>query len=177
MQGGRQANWLQSKLAELTNPATSVVSAPRVSFSLSGWACLACGFSSLFSPWGTVSVPGCGCSATCRFGRGGQSGTLLFFSLNVSRSHLVCPGEGFSITPLWADQRKQERRVWYLGVNIEIESKTKAHSSANRCTNGHADKQRGELIIMRDDVWFVSLQQLFLYHNIRLGISQIKCTH
>lgn len=40
MQGGRQerqqANWLQPHLAELTSPMTSVVSAPRVSFSLYG---------------------------------------------------------------------------------------------------------------------------------------------
>lgn len=118
MQGGRQehrqANWLRPHLAELTSPVTSVVSAPRVSFSLWGWACLACGFSCLFSPRGPLSVPGCGCSATRRFCRGRQSGALLFFSLNVSRPHLVCPGGGFSVTPLWADQRKQGGRVWHL---------------------------------------------------------------
>lgn len=113
----RQTNWLQSQLVELTNPTTSVVSVPRVSFSLSGWACLACGFIGLFSPRGTVSVPGCSCS-------GGQSGTLLFFSLNISRSHLICPGEGFSITPLWADQTKQERKVCKVSKR-EIESKKK----------------------------------------------------
>lgn len=121
----RQANWFQSQLTELTNPATSVVSAPWVSFSLSGWPCLPCGFRCLFSPRGTVSVPGCGCSATRRFGRGGQSGTLLFFSLSVPRSHLDSPGEGFSITPLWADQSKQGGKVWYLEVKVEFERKIK----------------------------------------------------
>lgn len=138
----RQANWLQSQLAELTNPTTSVVSVPQVSFSLSGWACLACGFIGLFSPRGTVSVPGCSCSATCRFGRGGQSGTLLFFSLNISRSHLICPGEGFSITPLWADQTKQERQVckWRKWKNLK--ARKKDTFVENGCTDRHADKQR-----------------------------------
>lgn len=115
---GRQAamkNWqenrLQPQLAKLTNPTTSVVSVPRVSFSLSGWACLACGFIGLFSPRRTISVPGCGCTAACRFGSGGQSGNLLFFSLNISRSHLISPGKRLSIAALWADQRKQGRKL------------------------------------------------------------------
>lgn len=100
----REAGRHEQEPDELTDPATSVVSAPRVSFSLSGRACLACGFSYLFSPRGAVSaVPGCGRSAARGFGgrrRGGQGGALLLFSLSVARSHLVSPGGGFSIAPL-----------------------------------------------------------------------------
>lgn len=136
MQGGRQerrqANWLQPHPAELTSPVTSVVSAPRVSLSLWGIACLACGFSCLFSTRGTISVPGCGYGAARRFWRGRQSGTLLFFSLCVSRSRLVCPGEGFSITPLWADQGKQEGKVWYLQVKYRLRLQTDAQTGKQR---------------------------------------------
>ena len=96
----QHTNSHQSQLAKLTSPATNGVSASRIRFSLGGWACLACGFSCLFSPRGTVSVPGCGCSATHSFGRGGQSGTLLFFSLSISRFHLGSSGKRFSIRPL-----------------------------------------------------------------------------
>lgn len=145
----RQANRLHSQLAELTSPATSVVSAPWVSFSLSGCTCLACGFSCLFSPQGTLSVPGCGRSATRRFGRGRQSDTLLFFSLSVSRSDLVCPGNGFSIRPLWAEQRGQEEEVWYLEVKMEIGSKVKdAHLNKQMykwtCRQANGDKEDTE---------------------------------
>lgn len=113
MQGGRQdcrqANWLQPVLAELTSPVTSVVSAPRVSFSLGRTACLACGFSCLFSPRGTISVLACAYGATGRLWRGRLSGTLLLFSLRVSGSRLVSPGEGFSVTPLWAEHGEAGR--------------------------------------------------------------------
>lgn len=114
-----QANWRQS---QLTIPTNSVVSVPRVSFRLSGWACLACCF--LFSPWCTISMPGCSSSATCRFGRGRQSGTLLLFSLSISRSRFIRAGQRFS-TPLWADQRKQERKVCSLQLKRRNEGPIK----------------------------------------------------
>lgn len=90
---------------ELTVPTISAVSAPWVSFSLSGGACLACSFTGLFSSRGTLSVSGGSSSATCRFGRGGQRGALLLFSLNVSRSRLICTHETFSFTSLCVRQR------------------------------------------------------------------------
>lgn len=63
----RLADQLQSRPLTLTDHTTGVVSVPWVNFSLSGWGCLACGFTGLFSPCGNVSVPSCSASATCRF--------------------------------------------------------------------------------------------------------------
>lgn len=107
----RQVNGLQSELIELTDTSTSGVSVSLVSFTLCGGTSLDCGFSCLFSSRGSIFVPCRGSGATSRFGGSGQSGTMLLFSLNFPRSHLVCPGMGFSITALWADQSKQEEKV------------------------------------------------------------------
>ena len=118
-QAGKNVNrqtGLRLRPAELTNHTTGVVvSAPQVSFSLSGGASLACGFSCLFSPRGDLPVPACGCSASCRFGGGRQGGAVRFFSLEVVRSHRVWTGEGFSISPLWAEQGAGSRRAELRG--------------------------------------------------------------
>lgn len=86
--------------ATLTDHTTGVVCAPRVSFSLRGRGRLAGGFTGLFSPRGTVPVPNRSTSATCRFRRGGQGGALLLFSLRLSRTHLIGPGDWLSVGPL-----------------------------------------------------------------------------
>lgn len=109
--------------AELTSPAVSVVSAPRVSFSLSGGACLARSFTGLFSSRGSVSVSGgSSSSATRRLGRGGQGGALLLFSLSVSRSRLICTDETFSITPLCTSENVEEERM-----TRELKTEPKRH--------------------------------------------------
>lgn len=90
---------------ELTIPTISVVSVPRASFSRSGGACLSCSFTGLFSSRGSVSVLGGSSSATCRFGRGGQRGALLLFSLDFSRSRVIRTDGTFSSTPLCVRQR------------------------------------------------------------------------
>lgn len=121
-QAGRQG-WTSTdqqvslQSAELTIPSASSVSMPWVSFCLLGCAILASGFSCLFSCRSTVFLPGRSARAPSRFSRCWCSSTLLFFSLGVSRSRLVCPARLFSVTPLWADQSKQEgkrqsRQTW-----------------------------------------------------------------
>lgn len=121
-QAGRQG-WTSTdqqvslQSAELTIPSASSVSMPWVSFCLLGCAIVANGFSCLFSCRSTVFVPGRSARAPSRFSRCWCSSTLLFFSLGVSRSRLVCPARLFSVTPLWADQSKQEgkrqsRQTW-----------------------------------------------------------------
>lgn len=87
----------------LTDHTAGVVCAPHVSFSLSGRACLAAGgggFTGLFSPCGTVSVPNRSTGATCRFRGGGKGGTLLLSSLRFSGTRLIGPGHWFSGGPL-----------------------------------------------------------------------------
>lgn len=115
MQWCRQLRVLTGKpaadRAALTIPTISVVSVPRISFNLTGWACLACRFTGLFSPRGSVSVSGGRSSATCRFGRGGQGGTGLLFSLSISGSRLIYTSERFCITPLWVHRTMQGRKV------------------------------------------------------------------
>ena len=144
-EAGRQEYWqakrLQSHLTELTSPTTSTDSVPRVSFSWSGWACLACGFTGLFSPRGPVSVPGGSCSATRRFRWGGMCGNLLFFSLTLSWQHMICMGERFTITPLWADQKKQERSMIFT-VKREVLRKTRDICGETDEKNGQGHKQR-----------------------------------
>lgn len=121
--------------AELTGPSTSVVRVPRVSFSLRGGACLACGFTGLFSSSGTVSVSGGSgsSSATCRFGRGGQGGALLLFSLNVSRSRLSGTDETFSVTSLCTSEDTEEE-----SVTCRIKNRTEETFKSRR-RKGHAD--------------------------------------
>lgn len=86
--------------ATLTDHTTGVVRTPRVSFRLRGRGCLAGGFTGLFSRRGAVSVPNSSAGATCRFRGGRQGGTLLLFSLRFSRTHLIGPGDSFSVGPL-----------------------------------------------------------------------------
>lgn len=137
MQGGKQ-------LAELTNHTTSGGSAPRVSFSLSGRACLACGFSSLFIPRSTLPVLGGDCSATRRFGRSRQSGALRSLFLHISRSHLLSPGEGFRGGPLWANQWKQEG---FERLKKGLKARKKMHIGFRNC---YLVKQRKR---MEDKRW------------------------
>lgn len=135
---------------ELTIATISVVSVPRVSFSLSGGACLACSFTGLFSSRGTVSVSGgSSSSATCRFGRGGQGGALLLFSLSVSRSRLSRTDETFSITPLCTSEDIEEE-----SMTCTVKNRTQA-TFKTRGGKGHADVRRlkvRRLLIVGDHV-------------------------
>lgn len=129
---------------ELTIPTVSVVSVARVSFSLSGGACLSCGFTGLFSSGSSVSVPGGGSGATCSFGRGGQRGALLLFSLNVSQSCLSRTDEAFSITPLCVRQKIQKRKVRGVGLKTEPKRHLETEEGRScRCRLYRPRPQRG----------------------------------
>lgn len=114
--------------AQLTSPTISVVSAPRVSFSLSeGGACLARSLTGLFGSRGPVSVSGgSGSSATCRLGGGGQGGALLLFSLSVSRSRLTRTDETFSTTPLCTSEDIEEDSMTWTVMDRTEETRKRS---------------------------------------------------
>lgn len=138
---------LELNPAQLTSPTISVVSAARVSFSLSGGgACLARSLTGLFGSRGPVSVSGgSGSSATYRLGGGGQGGALLLFSLNVSRSGLTRTDETFSTTLLCVSADIEEDSMTRTVKNGTEETRKRSCRWAEPQSQRSADCRRPRL--------------------------------